>query len=127
MPETETLIEIIAGYLRVRIGQASLGPVDTAIFGLAVAAALLSAFRLWRIGRREDRRDRLTALRGAATNETVRAKPLNWYARLGGIVAASAVSARPSNSDCSPFWLRRGSRHTAVWRPSLPINSVPPL
>ena len=91
MPETETLNEIIAGYLRVRIGQASLGPVDTAIFGLAVAVALLSAFRLWRIGRREDRRDRLTALRGAATNETVRARPLNWYARLGGIVAASAV------------------------------------
>src|SRR5436309_106480 len=89
MPGTEALNDIIAGYLRIRIGQASLGPVDTAIVGLAIAAALLSAFRLWRIGRREDRRDRLTALRGAATNQTIRAKRLSWYARLGSIVAAS--------------------------------------
>jgi tight adherence protein C len=91
MPGTEALNEIIAGYFRIRIGQASLGPVDTAILGLAITAALLSAFRLWRIGRREDRRDRLTALRGAATNETILTKPLSWYARLGGTVAASPV------------------------------------
>jgi hypothetical protein len=59
MPGTATLSEIIAGYLRIRIGQANLGPADTVVLALAIAAALLSAFHLWRIGRREDRRDRL--------------------------------------------------------------------
>ena len=83
--------ETIAGYLRVQIGQASLGPEDTAILALAIAAALLSACHLWRIARREDRRDRLAALRGAATNRTVPAERLNWYARLGGIIAASPI------------------------------------
>ena len=83
--------ETIAGYLRVQIGQASLGPADTAILALAIAAALLSACHLWRIARREDRRDRLAALRGAATNRTVPAERLNWYARLGGIIAASPI------------------------------------
>ena len=91
MPGTATLSETIAGYLRVQIGQASLGPADTAILALAIAAALLSACHLWRIGRREDRRDRLAALRGAATNRTVPAERLNWYARLGGIIAASPI------------------------------------
>jgi tight adherence protein C len=85
------LSETIAGYLRVQIGQASLGPADTAILALAIAAALLSACHLWRIARREDRRDRLAALRGAATNRTVPAERLNWYARLGGIIAASPI------------------------------------
>ena len=83
--------ETIAGYLRVQIGQASLGPADTAILALAIAAALLSACHLWRIARREDRRDRLATLRGAATNRTVPAERLNWYARLGGIIAASPI------------------------------------
>ena len=91
MPGTATLSETIAGYLRVQIGQASLGPADTAILALAIAAALLSACHLWRIARREDRRDRLAALRGAATNRTVPAERLNWYARLGGIIAASPI------------------------------------
>ena len=91
MPGTATLSETIAGYLRVQIGQASLGPEDTAILALAIAAALLSACHLWRIARREDRRDRLAALRGAATNRTVPAERLNWYARLGGIIAASPI------------------------------------
>ena len=91
MPGTVTLSETIAGYLRVQIGQASLGPADTAILALAIAAALLSACHLWRIARREDRRDRLAALRGAATNRTVPAERLNWYARLGGIIAASPI------------------------------------
>src|SRR5205807_6304873 len=53
--------------------------------------ALLSAFRLWRIGRYEERRDRLTALSGAAIDRTVRVQRLNWYSRLGSIVAASAI------------------------------------
>jgi tight adherence protein C len=91
MLETETLSETIAGYFSLRIGQASLGPTETAIFALAVAAAVMSAFDLWRIARREDRSDRLIALRGAATNRAVRAEPLVWYARIGGIIAASPL------------------------------------
>jgi tight adherence protein C len=91
MSGTETLNETVSAYFRIRIGQAILGPIDTAILALAIAAALLSAFHLWRIGRREDRRDRLTALRGGATNRTVRAERLNWYTRLGGIIAASPI------------------------------------
>jgi tight adherence protein C len=91
MPGTETLNETIAGYLRIQIGQASLGPVDTAVLVLTLTAALLSAFRLWRIGRREDRYDRLTALRGAAATRTIRVDCPSWYARLGAIVAASPI------------------------------------
>src|SRR6201981_1783765 len=91
MPGTATLSETIAGYLRIQIGQASLGPGDTVVLALAIAAALLSAFHLWRIGRREDRRDRLATLRGAATNRPVRAERLSWYARLGGIIAARPI------------------------------------
>lgn len=91
MPPTEGLGEAIASHLTIRIGQASLGPVDTVILVLTLAAALLSAFHLWRIGRQEDRRDRLVALRGAAVDRPVRIKRPGWYTRLGGIVAASPI------------------------------------
>jgi tight adherence protein C len=91
MSGTGTLNETIAGYLNIRIGQASLGAIDTAILALAMAAALFSAFHLWRISRQEDRRDRLTALRGTATSRTVRAEYLSWYSRLGGVIAASPI------------------------------------
>jgi tight adherence protein C len=91
MPGTETLNAAIAAYFRIRIGQANLGPRDTAILALAIAAALLSAFHLWRIARREDRRDRLTALRGTAARQAVRRDRLSLYAQLGGIIAASPI------------------------------------
>ena len=91
MPGTETLHEAVAGHLRIRIGLASLGMVDTAILVLAVAAAMLCAFHLWRIGRQEDRRDRLTALCSVPSNRTVRVERLSWYARLGSVVAASPI------------------------------------
>ena len=94
MPETETLIETIGSYLTIRIGQISLAPVETAIVVLTLAAALLSAFHLWRIGRQEDRRDRLVALRGAADDRAVRQERPRWYERLGGIVAASPAIGR---------------------------------
>ena len=55
--EIETLIEAIRTYLTIRIGQLSLSPAETAILVLTVAAALLSAYHLWRIGKQEDRRD----------------------------------------------------------------------
>src|SRR5207302_1261893 len=53
------------------------------------AAALLSALHLWRIGRQEDRRDRLMELRGAVVDRAVREQRPRWYQRIGSIVAAS--------------------------------------
>jgi tight adherence protein C len=89
MPDIGTLIRTIGSYLTIRIGQANLGPVDTAILIVALAAALLSVFRLWRIIRQEYRRDRLLALRGVAVDRIVRERGPRWYERLGNIVAAS--------------------------------------
>src|SRR5438067_8342881 len=91
MLDSETLIEAIRTYLTIRIGQLSLSPAETAILVLTVAAALLSAYRLWRIGKQEARRDRLFALRDAASDRTVREQGPRWYERLGGIIAASPV------------------------------------
>ena len=91
MPGTEALHDAVAGYLRIQIGQASLSPVDTAILVLALAAAILCAFRLWRIGRQEDRRDRLAGLCSAPSSLAVRVERVSWYARLGSIVAASPI------------------------------------
>ena len=59
MSGTDTFFETLAEYLTIRIGQASLSPAETVILVLTLAAALLSASHLWRIGRQEDRRDRL--------------------------------------------------------------------
>src|SRR5690348_1826076 len=90
MSGTNTLYETLAGYLMIRIGQARLSPAETVILVLTLAAALLSALHLWRLGRQEDRRDRLVALRGAVVDRAVREqRPPPWYQRLGSMVAAS--------------------------------------
>src|SRR4029077_13850660 len=73
------------------LGQASLSPGETVVLVVTLAAALLSAYHLWRIGRKEDRRDRLMALRGAVFASPVREHRPRWYQRLGSIVAASPV------------------------------------
>ena len=80
-------------YLTFRIGQIGLDPAETSILIVSVAAALLSAVCLWRIGKHEDRRDRLATLRGAAFDpaETARLRRVPWYRRLGGLVAASPI------------------------------------
>ena len=59
MAPTESLIDTIGSYLTIQIGQITLGPVETAILIATFAAALLSAFYLWRIGKQEERLDRL--------------------------------------------------------------------
>jgi tight adherence protein C len=91
MPATDTFYETITGYLTIRLGQASLSPGETVVLVLTLAAALLSAYHLWRIGRKEDRRDRLMQLRGAVVDRPVRERRPRWYQRLGSIVAASPV------------------------------------
>jgi tight adherence protein C len=91
MPGIEALIDTIRMYLTIRIGDVTLTPSESAIFVLALAAALLCAYHLWRIGRQEDRRDRLVALRGPAADRPVREVGPRWYERLGGIIAASPV------------------------------------
>ncbi len=94
MPPTETLIDTIKSYLTIRIGQLDLGPIATAVLIAAFAAALLSAFYLWRIGTQEERRDRLVALRGAAVDRMVREERPRWYERIGRIIAASPAVGR---------------------------------
>ena len=70
MSGTDTFYDSLAEYLTIRIGQASLSPAETLIFVLTLAAALLCALHLWRIGRQEDRLDRLVALRGAPVDRS---------------------------------------------------------
>ena len=89
MPGTDNFYDILAGYLTIRIGQASLSPTETVILVVTLAAALLCALHLWRIGRQEDRRDRLMELRGAVVDRAVREQRPRWYQRIGSIVAAS--------------------------------------
>ena len=94
MPPAETLIGTIGSYLTIQIGQITLGPVGTAILIASSAAALLSAFYLWRIGTREERLDRLVALRGPPIDRTVREERPRWYERIGSMVAASPAVGR---------------------------------
>ena len=82
------LVKNAWGYLTIRIGEAHFGPLDTCILVLALSVALLSAFNLWQIGRREDRESRFDALRGASLQrpEPTQARDPDWYHRLGAKV-----------------------------------------
>jgi tight adherence protein C len=88
------LNEAFTEYLAIGFGGLVLNPAETAIFVVALASALLSAFHLWRLVKQDERRDRLTALRGAASDRTVRGAFPRWYERLGNIVAASPAIGR---------------------------------
>jgi len=94
MPPTGTLFDTIGSYLTTQIGQITLGPVETAILIATFAAALLSAYYLWRIGRQEERLDRLVVLRGAAVDRVVREERPRWYERIGRAIAASPAVGR---------------------------------
>ena len=103
MSGTGTLYDTLAEYLTIRLGQASLSPAETVIVVLTLAAALLSAFRLWKIGKQEDRRDRLMALRGAPVDRAVRERrprfeadflaPADYVAEIGEGLGETAASA----------------------------------
>jgi tight adherence protein C len=81
-------------YLAIRIGEVRFGPINTCILVLALATALLSAFKLWRIGHREEREQRLhDVLRGTLLHraEPARIRRQPWYQRLGTTVAAAKI------------------------------------
>src|SRR5262249_44665208 len=74
-------------------GQVQFGPFDTILVILALVAALISAFNLWRIGEREDREAHLLQ---ALHNTRYRAKPgriprTPWYQQLGARIAATKI------------------------------------
>jgi tight adherence protein C len=81
-------------YLTVRLGEMQFGSLDTSIVVLSLAAALVSALNLWRIGTREDREKRLLgAVRryrhhGKGTAQIPRAP---WYQRLGAEIAETKI------------------------------------
>jgi tight adherence protein C len=89
----KTFVDTIATSLSFRFGAITFGPVETTILVVALAAAVLSAFHLWRIGSQEDRQHRLDALRITAIDRTDpgAARRPRWYDRLGAVVAASRV------------------------------------
>ena len=91
-----TLAELARTYLTVRIGDFALAPQYTAILVGCVAAALLSAFKLWRISRQEERRLRLAALHQAVIDRPGAPQPQrsHWYQRLGIVVATSPIVGR---------------------------------
>ena len=80
-------------YLTMRIGEITLDPPYTAILIAALAAALLSAFKLWLIGKQEERQARLDALRATVGQPSGAAKPRGpqWYQWLGRLLAISPM------------------------------------
>jgi tight adherence protein C len=92
--DLEQLLDLVRAYLTVRVGEVSLGPVETLVLVLSLAAAFLSGFNLWRIAGHEDRQDRLVLFgtgAGRTTTQTERAQGPRWYTRLGGMIAASPI------------------------------------
>jgi len=89
-----SLTDLVQAHLAIRIGEMYFRPLYTCILVLALAAALVSALKLWRIGEHEDREKRLfQALRGtplpSAEPEPMRSPP--WYQRLGAQIAATKI------------------------------------
>ncbi len=81
-------------YLTLHLGEINFRPLDTSIVVLALAAALVSALNLWRIGAREDRQTRLLgALQRSLRHdrEAVRIARAPWYQRLGAKIAATRI------------------------------------
>src|SRR5260370_34281909 len=99
MPGADTFYDTLAEYLTIRLGQASLGPAGTVILVLTLPAALLSALHLWKIGKQEDRLDRLVAPRGAPGDRPARERRPRWYQQLRRLPAACpAGGARPQQA-----------------------------
>src|SRR5215475_3190972 len=85
---------VIKTHLTLPLGEIHFGPLETSIVVLALAAALVSALNLWRIGAREDREKHL--LRVVRTNlrrgkEASQIKRTPWYQRLGAKIAVTKI------------------------------------
>jgi tight adherence protein C len=86
--------DLIETYLTLRLGEIHFGPLDTSIVVLSLAAGLVSALNLWRIGAREDREMRL--LRAVRRNlhhakEAAQIPRTPWYQLLGAKIAVTKV------------------------------------
>ena len=90
----KTLVNFGQTYLVIRIGEMRFSPLDTCILVLALSAALLAAFNLWRMAKCEDRQRRLldslhrASLPGTESTRTTRPR---WYQQLGTTVAATRI------------------------------------
>lgn len=86
--------ETASTYIGVRIAEMQFSAQDVGILILALAAALLSALNLWRIGQSEDRQKRLLdALRRVSWRRPnpPPARRATWYQQFGTLVAATRV------------------------------------
>jgi tight adherence protein C len=90
----DAVISITQDHMAIHIGEMHFVPLQTCIMLLAVTAASLAALKLWRIGRRENREERLlNALRRVPFHSTdlTRAPSPRWYHRLGTVVGATRI------------------------------------
>jgi tight adherence protein C len=88
------LTETAPTYIAFHIAEMRFSTQDACVLVLALAAALLSALNLWRIGQSEDRQKRLlVALRRVSWHRPDPSIPqrVPWYQRLGILVAATRV------------------------------------
>jgi len=78
----------------IRIAEMQFTAQDGCVLVAAFAAALLSAFSLWRIGQSEDRQRRVRdVLRRASSQRSESSLPrrVSWYQQLGGLAAATRI------------------------------------
>jgi tight adherence protein C len=106
------VLEWAADWLTVRLGALELQPLETLMIALALAAALASAFRLWRIAQRERLHPRLAAFRGSSAAAITGARPLHrqWYDWLGAAVAASPIVGRKEQQRLLEVLAKAGIR-----------------
>jgi tight adherence protein C len=69
------------------------GPVETVLLVVGLATALVSLFELFRLSGRDRLQQRVASLRGTILDRTEirRAPPMQWYHRLGSVIAHSPL------------------------------------
>lgn len=88
------MTEAVSTHAAVRIAEMQFSTHDVCALVVALAAALLSALNLWRIGQSEDRQRRVRdTLRRASGHRPESSLPQRapWYQQLGGLVAATQI------------------------------------
>ena len=88
------MTEVAPTHIVVRIAEMQFSAQDVCVIAVALAAALLSALSLWRIGQSEDRQRRLrNAVRRASGHQPEGTAPRRtpWYQQLGSLVAATQI------------------------------------